>query len=440
MTRTLQIRGPMLSLIGLGVVAALVGGATVAFYGDVERSTGNTFTAGGVELHVDSVSHYNNMVCTEVDENTYQWQPEAGFDPSSDHFPQAGTDCDGTWGETDLVDGVHKFFNFLDLKPGDQGEDTISLHVYDNPAWGQFLVENVVDQDVTCTDPEQQAEDGACADDADGEIDNYLTFTAWLDQGAIPGFQCGAQGPDNAQCDTDPTEGDNIFQDTEVVFWDGVKAGDLGPFDLAPLLSSAYDSYGCADDGAVDGNTDYDVCHGYAADGRMVPSVTYYFGLAWDLPLDETGNDAQTDTYQADMVFRVEQHRNNPNPFAGSTVVPVPTMTLDVAPLTLTATTGEKVNFVASLSGDLPDFPNRTIAVSDNGGGGDFFLGTTAGECNSTTVDTDNEFDINLNRGICYQNSVQGVYTVSVSALDGPGGSVVGTPVDVSVTVDNSTI
>jgi len=63
------------------------------------------------------------------------------------------------------------------------------------------------------------------------------------------------------------------------------------------------------------GHNDYGLCHGLARDGRMVGSTTYYFGLAWNLDLDGTGNEVQTDEYTADLTFRVEQHRNNPNPF-----------------------------------------------------------------------------------------------------------------------------
>ena len=115
----------------------------------------------------------------------------------------------------------------------------------------------------------------------------------------------------------DPTEGDNIYQDCEgPYFWENTLIGDLGPFDLAEVFSAAYYAY-CSDTAYYDpaGDNDYDVCHGFAEDGRMVKSTTYYFGLAWDFPL-ATGNDAQTDEYTADMTFQVEQHRNNPTPFA----------------------------------------------------------------------------------------------------------------------------
>lgn len=314
MTNVLKFRGLILSLLALGVVAAAIGGATIAFYGDVESSTGNTFTAGGIDLRVDSVSHYNGMIC---DGEFWQYeQPEQAQNPPD--FPLVGTSCYGTWAETDIESGVHKFFNFFDLKPGDYGEDTISLHVYDNPAWGRLVLDNIIDRDNTCTESEQNAEDGQCSDpDGDGEIDNYLRITGWVDQGAISGFQCGVDGPDNAECSADPTEGDNIFQegDEGPAFWNDELIGDIGPFDLAPVFATAYSLEGCSDVGQIDGDTEYTECHGYAEDGQMVPSTTYYFGLAWSLDLQETGNDAQTDTFGTDMTFEVEQHRNNPSPF-----------------------------------------------------------------------------------------------------------------------------
>ncbi len=308
----------LLSLSMLALVGAVVVGATGAFYGDTETSTGNTFTAGSIELKVDSQSHYNGMTCTNG-----VWLPSN--DPtnfgSPVGFPVSGSPCDGTWSETDLENGVQRFFNFSDLKPGDHGEDTISLHVYNNDAWGRFVVVPTRDADNTCTDPEQEAENGACSDpNGDGEMDDNLLFTGWLDQGSTPGFQnVDANGDvidagDGKLVDT--TEGDNIYQDYEgPKFWDGDTINNLTN-DFQGVLALEYQR-SCTTDpfyGNPDGGNDYGYCQGLAADGRMVGSTTYYFGLAWELPLD-TGNEVQSDEYTADLTFEVEQRRNNPSPF-----------------------------------------------------------------------------------------------------------------------------
>lgn len=311
-------------LLSLGIIVFAVAGTafgTGAFYGDVETSTGNTFTAGAIELMVDSVSHYNGMVCSDGG----TWQPSGDVPNFGEPvgFPVQGSPCEGTWDETNLEGGVHKFFYFTDLKPGDHGEDTISLHVYDNDAWGQFVITPTEDKDNSCTEPEIAAEianNTVCDESGDdnGEIDDNLRFTAWLDQGEIPGFQCGDPdlGDTGAKCNDDPTEGDNIYQSYEGPYiWDNELIGNLGPFDLSDVFAYAYSYYDCDVQSSPIGHNDYELCHGLAEDGRMVGSTTYYFGLAWDLDLDGTGNEVQTDSYIADLTFRVEQHRNNPNPF-----------------------------------------------------------------------------------------------------------------------------
>ena len=311
----------LLSLATIAIVGIAATGLTVSFYGDTETSTGNTFTAGSLDLKVDSHSYYNGMECTgEGGWQIPDFNPENVFgDPVG--FPEAGSNCDGSWQQKDLT-GVDKFFNFDDIKPGDHGEDTISLHVIDNDAWGRFTLGGVVDSENGCTGPEQIAENGECVGDGQGQIGSTLLWTAWLDQGATPGFQCGDPntGGPKAKCAADPTEGDNIYQaDTEgPLIWDNTLIGNTGPFDLKDVLSAAYTLY-CADPndhdpGAADGHDNYSFCHGLAQDGRMVGSTTYYFGLAWSLPL-ATGNEVQTDSYTADMTFQVEQMRNNTDPF-----------------------------------------------------------------------------------------------------------------------------
>ncbi|MDO8569266.1 MAG: TasA family protein [bacterium] len=81
----------LLSLSMIVFVGAVVIGATGAFFSDTETSTGNTFTAGAIDLGVDNTSYYNG------------------------HLNQ-GTTWQIDW---DLSEGIpHQFFNFNDLKPG----------------------------------------------------------------------------------------------------------------------------------------------------------------------------------------------------------------------------------------------------------------------------------------------------------------------------------
>ena len=94
----------LLSLSAIAFAGVIVAGATGAFFQDTETSTGNTFAAGAIDLKVDNESYYNSQVSTST-----------------------------SWQLTDLT--IEKFFNFSDVKPGDDGEDTISLHVNNNDSW-----------------------------------------------------------------------------------------------------------------------------------------------------------------------------------------------------------------------------------------------------------------------------------------------------------------
>lgn len=103
--------------------AAIVAGGTGAFFSDTETSTGNVFTAGAIDLTVDSEAHYNGMICvpnTTTTENLtdYYWQPE-GEGTLQPYYPAQGSPCFGTWEATDL--GAQTFFNYDDVKPGDEG-------------------------------------------------------------------------------------------------------------------------------------------------------------------------------------------------------------------------------------------------------------------------------------------------------------------------------
>ena len=257
----------------LAVVGALVLGATGAFFSDTETSTGNTFTAGAIDLTVDSTQHYNNMVCTlytgtgqdgeERENGHYYWE---GNGP----YPAPGTPCDGTWLPADL--GTQKFFDFRDIKPGDSGENTISIHVLNNDAWLRLLVNTVTDFDNSCTEPEQGTNGEGCTVNSPegvnpglGELRENLLFTVFDDNGAYPGHQCN-----------------NILDDDE-----------------EELISA----------GTIDSQGETWPLETPITGGQIV-----CFGVTWDLPFS-TGNETQTDSMGATMEFQVEQSRNNPTPW-----------------------------------------------------------------------------------------------------------------------------
>ncbi len=128
----------LLSLLILSATGALAFGVSRAFFSDTETSTGNTFTAGAIDLKVDNTSYLNS-----------------GVDGVMVSVPSL------TWTATDLVNEL--FFNFADIKPGDLGEDTVSLLVTSNPAWVCADIDVTANDDVTCTEPELDDEPGCTA-------------------------------------------------------------------------------------------------------------------------------------------------------------------------------------------------------------------------------------------------------------------------------------
>jgi hypothetical protein len=201
-----------------------------------------------------------------------------------------------TWAETNL--GPEKFFNFTDIKPGDNGEDTVSLHVYDNDAWARLKIDVTKDEDNTCTEPEKEV-DGNCAELGAGlgELRKNLDFMVWLDEGFTPGFQ----GKNQQGKMIDIGEGNNRLDDSEKLLINPGAINENGEtWLIADAIKASYQAHGAS--------------AGITADGHMVASTTYYFGIGWELP-SGTGNDVQTDIFSADMTFEVEQYRNNPSPF-----------------------------------------------------------------------------------------------------------------------------
>ena len=167
----------LLTIVGAGAVIA--SGMTGAFFGDIERSIGNTFAAGAIDLKVDNESYYNGNACVDIgtSEPNYVWQ---GNTP----YPVPGTPCTTSW-ELDDLDNGRLFFDFTDLKPDDESEDTISLHIGTNDAWACMDVVLTSNDDRSSTEPELHAPDALedINNTWDGELAQNVQFFWWADDG-----------------------------------------------------------------------------------------------------------------------------------------------------------------------------------------------------------------------------------------------------------------
>lgn len=316
------------------VIGAMVASATGAFFSDTETSTGNTFAAGAIDLKVDSESHYAGLTCVEgvwVDEENEAFGPVTRPD-------LLGDDCDGSWAQADLGP-EHQFFNLSDIKPGDTGENTISLHVIDNDAWMCADVKITSNDDESTNEPELEA--GDVAEDVnntlDGELAQNLEFAAWIDDGNVDGWQGTS---------TDSGEGDNLFQEGEVALFAPGPASNI-----------------------LNGTTTLALAE--SGDTPISGGVTHYVGLAWcagtfnpDMSCngEAMGNIAQTDSMTADISFRAEQSRNNPN----FTCTPG-----EVVPETATLTLDKIVSFS---DGEIQGVAVTDFELHINGPGGDQIL------------------------------------------------------------------
>lgn len=248
---------------------ALAYGSTGAFFSDQETSTNNTFEAGSFDLKIDSTQHYAGLICAGgvwvvENEQNGTTRPDLVGDP-----------CGGTWEAKDLDPQLDKFFNFTDVKPGDQGENTISFFT-ENDRYTCVDFSNVVQNDVTQTEPESDEDANGLVS---GELGQHLDIVVWADTGI----------GDNA--------GNNI--------WD-IGEPEFPQFDTMPLTDTTLklsDSTTLPSPGGVTRYIGFGWCAGtFTASGPGITPVCDGTSM---------GNEAQTDTYSVDITFRSVQARNN---------------------------------------------------------------------------------------------------------------------------------
>lgn len=254
----------VLSLAVIAVVSIAVVGATRAFFSDTETSTGNTFTAGAIDLQVMSQCSYS-------------------------FYSGTGEKECGEWGYPESGQGITlgKFFNFGDVKPGDWGENTVSFKVLSNDAWMCADVTSTNSEN-SITEPEAQLAD----DDTKGELGDTLSVFWWVD------------------------DGNNIYEQGEKVLYDG-------PRTLNEWLALGGGSLPLT---IADSNLNWKNWPENTTIVPVPGGEEQHLGIAWcvgTITLTGTApagfscngasatNISQTDSVTADLTFTAEQFRNN---------------------------------------------------------------------------------------------------------------------------------
>ena len=177
------------SLLVIAAVGTVAGSSTLAEFSDTEISEDNVFTAGELNLKLDYIASYNGeQYRTSADELEVN-------DPG-DGEPLLTVENEMP--EAPAVDGPVTFFQLNDVKPGDHGEVTVSLHNDDNPALIELnLTKTMDDQGADgreCVEPEKVAQQGKCEMKSDGinsggnpndrgDLEDHLGVRAWRDDG-----------------------------------------------------------------------------------------------------------------------------------------------------------------------------------------------------------------------------------------------------------------
>ena len=190
-------------LAGLGVVGVASAGAglgTTAYFSDEESFANNSLTAGELDLKLDYRATYAGGT-GRIDEIN-GWYSDSGpgepFDvveeedgvyligevPSieeADVWEDEVQTRDFCLPEVDLVNGDDiPVFVLEDVKPGDSGEVTISLHICDNPAYLYLAGELTENLENGQSEPELDAE----GEDTDGvgELADAIEVCVWYDE------------------------------------------------------------------------------------------------------------------------------------------------------------------------------------------------------------------------------------------------------------------
>ncbi|AZQ13438.1 VWA domain-containing protein [Halorubrum sp. PV6] len=193
-------------LAGLGAVGVASAGAglgTTAYFNDTETFAGNSLTAGELNLLVDWQQTYDfgnghtfinahpdhdgdgEQSISDGDGGQIKYSDYVDIDdPDStgENLPILNCDnippIDEADFRTDPVTGnqMDTLVQLTDVKPGDEGEITFSLHLCDNPGYVWMQADNVSESEGVDTDPELAVDtpDG-------GDLAQFINAKLWYD-------------------------------------------------------------------------------------------------------------------------------------------------------------------------------------------------------------------------------------------------------------------
>ncbi|MFC7046682.1 choice-of-anchor W domain-containing protein [Halobacteriaceae archaeon GCM10025711] len=259
-------RRKVLGSIGaIGAGAALGGAGTMAFFSDDETFTNNELVAGSLDLKVDWTESYNG----EIQEQFPEPDAESGDGSNSDTDPcSAFADV-----PQDLESPV---IDLDDVKPGDWGEVTFSLHLCDNPGYIWLNGALMSEAENGETEPESLVDETE-----GGELADAIEAVVWYDE----------------DCDN---RLDVENHDMRNIVGDGMGEQVILHDSLANVLEALETDPGILLDG--DRKESGVQCY--------TNSTTQCIGFAWRLP-PEVGNEVQTDSVTFDLGFYTEQCRHN---------------------------------------------------------------------------------------------------------------------------------
>jgi predicted ribosomally synthesized peptide with SipW-like signal peptide len=281
-TYSLSRRKTLAGIGAIGLASAGAGLGTSAFFSDQESFTGNTLTAGTLDMSVT-----------------------ATIEAASEYFEDA-IDMELTADDNDAVAGLV----VDDIKPGDWAVICFDIEVGDNPGYVKVSTQEFSESGGENPEPEQSAEGDT---DNDADLGEFLLTTVWQNFDSAGDSKGDLSNLDPVfNLNSNDVELSGGYQPPTDL--DGVVDGDVH-YTNAREADTALDNYIIKD-----------------ANGDPLPvndtesEGVYSFCLLLELPF-EVGNVIQGDSLSFDLVFETEQVRNNDDPFNNTVPAGTPTPT-----------------------------------------------------------------------------------------------------------------